>query len=283
MEAEAEYGMMRTLPLPLKRSTMRPVLLFTTFLAAAIPTLASLAQPTPSAEIAPSGRLRVATQTGSPILATRASDGTVKGVVVDLGKFIAEKLGAAFEPVVYANQEAYAQSFGKGEWDIAIGVRSPLAEDRSLMSPDFMLADAMYIAAPGKEFAHANQIDRLGVKVGVSQGGGSDQILSRALKSAQVVRVQGGVPNAVEALRSGAADVWAANPVTLQAIEVALPGSKVVPGAYTTGRYAVSLPKERSVAAQNKLAEIINEAKRTGVVLRAIENAGFKGVRVAPD
>ncbi|MDQ3446796.1 MAG: ABC transporter substrate-binding protein, partial [Pseudomonadota bacterium] len=84
-------------------------------------------------------------------------------------------------------------------------------------------------------------------------------------------------------LRSGAVDVWAANPVTLQAIEAGLPGSRVVPGAYTTGRYAVSLPKERSVEAQNELAEIVNEAKRTGIVLRAIENAGFKGVRVAPD
>lgn len=262
---------------------MRSALLWTTFLVAAFMPLAAAPQPTPSAEIATSGRLRVAIQTGSPILATRAPDGSVSGVVVDLGKFIANRLDLVFEPVVYVNQETYAQSFGKGEWDIAIGVRSPLAEEKSILSPDFMLADAMYIAAPGKQFADASQIDQSGVKVGVSQGGGSDQLLSRALKLAQVVRVPGGVPNAVEALRSGAADVWAANPVTLRAIEVALPGSKVVPGAYTTGRYAVSLPKERSVAAQNKLAEIVNEAKRTGVVLKAIESAGFKGVRVAPD
>ena len=223
-------------------------------------------------------------QTGSPIIATRASDGSVSGVVVDPGRFIAKRFDLAFEPVVYVNQETYAQSFGgKGEWDIAIGVRSPLAEERSTPGPDFMVTDAMYIAAPGKEFADASQIDRPGVKVGVSRGGGSDQILSRSLKAALVVRVEGGVPNATEALRSGAVDVWAANPVTLQAIEAGLPGSRVVPGAYTTGRYAVSLPKERSVEAQNELAEIVNEAKRTGIVLWAIENAGFKGVRVAPD
>ena len=130
-------------------------------------------------------------------------------------------LDLAFEPIVYVNQEAYAQSFGKGEWDIAIGVRSPLAQEKSTLGPDFMVADAMYIAAPGKEFADASQIDRPGVKVGVSRGGGSDQILSRALKAALVVRVEGGVPNATEALRSGVVDVWAANPVTLQAIEAA--------------------------------------------------------------
>jgi polar amino acid transport system substrate-binding protein len=237
------------------------------------------AQISPAAEIAPTGKLRVGFQTASPILAKRAPDGSVSGVVVDLGRFIADKLGVTFDPVAYANQEAYAQSFGKGEWDLVIGVRSPLADP----GPDVMLADASYIAAPGLEFADATSIDRRGVKVGVSKGGGADQNLSQALKSAQVVRVPGGVPNAVAALQTGAVDVWAANPVTLREIEVALPGSRIVPGAWTTGRYAASLPKGRSAAAQGRLAEIVNDAKRTGIVQQSIERAGFKGVRVAPE
>ena len=240
---------------------------------------AAQAQHSVSAQIAPSGTLRVGFQTASPILARRAPDGSVSGVVVDLGRFIAARLGVAFEPVVYANQEAYAQSFGKGEWDVVIGVRGSMTDP----SPDFMVADAMYIAAPGRTFADATRVDSSGVKVGVSRGGGSDRILSQALKSAQVVRVPGGVSNAVEALRSGTVDVWAANPVTLREIEDALPGSRVVPGAWTTGRYAASLPAGRSVAARSELADIVSEAKRTGVVQRSIDQAGFKGVHVAPD
>ena len=240
---------------------------------------AAQAQHSVSGEIAPNGTLRVGFQTASPILARRAPDGSVSGVVVDLGRFIAARLDVAFEPVVYANQEAYAQSFGKGEWDVVIGVRGSMTDP----SPDFMVADAMYIAAPGREFADATRIDAAGVRVGVSRGGGSDQFLSQALKLAQVVRVPGGVGNAVEALRTGTVDVWAANPVTLLEIEDALPGSKVVPGAWTTGRYAASLPKGKSAAAQGKLAEIVNEATRSGVVQRSIERAGFKGVRVAPE
>ena len=259
---------------------MRSILLGTILLIATFaPAPDAQAQPTPASEIAPNGKLRVGFQTASPILGKQAPDGSVSGVVVDLGKFIAEKLGVTFEPVVYTNQEVYAQSFGKGEWDMVIGVRSPSADP----SPDFMTADAMYIAAPGKDFADATRIDSPGVKVGVSQGGGADQDLSRALKSAQLVRVPGGVRNAVEALRTGTIDVWAANSVTLREIEDALPGSRIVPGAWSTGRYAVSLPKGRSAAAQSKLAEIVNEAKRTGVVQGAIDRAGFKGVRVAPE
>jgi polar amino acid transport system substrate-binding protein len=249
------------------------------FLAVLVSPAACLAQQTAAAEIAPNGMLRVGFQTASPILAKRASDGNVSGVVVDLGRFIAERLGVTFEAVIYANQEAYAQSFGRGEWDIVIGVRSSLANP----TPDFMVADAMYIAAPGREFANETGIDSAGVRVGVARGGGSDRLLSEALTSAQVVRVPGGVGNAVQALRTGTVDVWAANPVTLQEIEDALPGAKVVPGAWTTGRYAASLPQGKSGAAQDKLAEIINEAKRSGVVQRSIERAGFKGVRVAPE
>ena len=76
----------------------------------------ALAQPAPGSEIAPMGKLRVATHVASPILAARTPDGSVSGVTIDLGKFIAERLGVSFEPVIYANQETYAQSFGKGEW-----------------------------------------------------------------------------------------------------------------------------------------------------------------------
>ena len=77
----------------------------------------ALGQPAISSEIAPLGKLRVGIQTGAPILATRARDGSISGVSADLGKFIAERLGISFEPVGYANEGAYAQSFGKGEWD----------------------------------------------------------------------------------------------------------------------------------------------------------------------
>lgn len=238
----------------------------------------SQVRPSTTVEIAPAGKLRVGFQTASPILAKQASDGSVGGVAVDLGRFIAQKLGVVFVPVAYANQQTYSQSFGKDEWDVVIGVRSSMAHP----GPDFMLADAMYIATPGREFVDASSVDSAGVRVGVSRGGGSDRFLSHSLASAQVVRVPGGVSNAVEALRSGAVDVWAANPVTLQEIQAELPAARIVPGAWTTGRYAASLPMGRSVIAQTALAEIVDEAKRTGVVQGSIDRAGFSGVHVAP-
>ncbi len=91
------------------------------FLTTAASPSAVWAQQAAMTEIAPTGRLRVGFQTGSPILAKRAPDGSVTGVVVDLGKFIAERLGVPYDAVVYPNQETYAQSLSKSEWDIVIG------------------------------------------------------------------------------------------------------------------------------------------------------------------
>ena len=260
---------------------MRRILLWALILIAAPIPGGALAQLAISSEIAPLGKLRVATIAGNPQLVTRTPDGKiVGGVALEVGTFIAEKLGVPFEPVAYANADAYTQSFGKGEWDIAIGPPTPLVAEKADFGPDLISVDLMYVAAPGREFADAVQVDRPGIKIGVGRNSGADQFLSRTLKSAELVRPGGG---GVEALRSGKADVWAANATNVQGVADALPGAKVVPGAFTTERYTVALPKGRSSAAQAKLAEIVNEAKKTGLVRKAIEQSGMTGVRVAPN
>lgn len=53
-----------------------------------------------------------------------------------------------------------------------------------------------------------------------------------------------------------------------------IPGAKVVPGAFTSDRYMVALPKGQSSAAQSKLVEIV-EAKKAGVVRMKIFNQLF--------
>jgi len=257
----------------------RFLLLAIVLIAISIPRSVS-AQPAISSEIAPLGKLRVATNGENPLLVMRTPDGKmVGGVALDVGKFIAEKLGVSFELIAYASADAYTQSFGKGEWDIAIGPPTPLVAEKAEFGPDLTLVDFMYVAAPGREFANAAQVDRPGVKIGVGRNSTADQFLSRTLKSAELVRLGGG---SVEALRSGKTDVWAANATNVQRVADALPGAKVVPGAFTTERHSVALPKGRSSAAQAKLAEIVNEAKKTGVVRKAIEQPGVRGVRVAP-
>jgi polar amino acid transport system substrate-binding protein len=124
-------------------------------------------------------------------------------------------------------------------------------------------------------------VDRPGVKIGVGTNSSSDHFLSRTLKSAELVRQPAGV-GGIEALRSGKADVWAISASRTQEITDGLPGAKVVPGAFTSDRHVVQLPKGRSSAAKDKIAEIVKEAKTAGVVQKALEQPGLRGIRVAP-
>ena len=108
------------------------------------------------------------------------------GVAQPIGEFI---VGLPFEPIVYVTPEAWAESFGKGEWDLAIGPRAVAPEGKADVISDLWLVDLIYLASPGHEFAVTTQIDRPGVKIGAIKGSPSDKYLTRTLKSAQLIRI----------------------------------------------------------------------------------------------
>jgi polar amino acid transport system substrate-binding protein len=145
---------------------------------------------------------------------------------------------------------------------------------------DILLNDYFFVAAPGREFADAARVDRAGVKIGVGLNSSSDQFLSKTLKSAELVRLPGG-GKSIEALRSGQVDVWAASASNVEQVADRLPGARLVPGAFMSDRTMVILPKGRSAAARAKVVEIVNEAKKTGVIRKALEQTGARGVRLA--
>ncbi len=228
-----------------------------------------------SPELASNGKLRV----GMIAIAV------LGGVAEPVARFIGSKLNVAVEPIMYPSPEAYAQSFGKDEWDIAIGPRALAPGDKADSTADMWIINLVYVTAPGKEFADVTAVDRPGIKIGTIQGAPSDRILSREIKSAEIVRIPLS-PNiatdAAELLRAGKADVFGADSGVVYPAADALPGAKVVPGMFATVRVAAVLPKGRSLEALVKLDELIGEAKHTGVIQRAIEANGLKGVSVAP-
>ena len=239
----------------------------------------SVAQSPLHKELAPTGKLRVALNSATPVLFTRTSDGVVTGGVgYSLGKFISGKLGTVVEVVAYPNSDTYTQSFGKNEWDIGLGSKTPPTEDRADFIADILINEYWFLAAPGREFANAAQVDRPGVKIGAGLNTSSDHFLRRNLKSAQVVN---GLV-AADALRSRQVDVWAASASNITELAKRVPESKIVPGSFTNERTMLVLPKGRSPAARAKVIELVNQAKKLGIVRKSLEQTGVKGVLAAP-
>lgn len=239
----------------------------------------SIAQSPIHKELAPTGKLRLALNSGTPVLLTRTSDGVVTGGVgYALSKFIATNLGAVVELVAYPNSDTYTQSFGKNDWDIGLATKTPLIEDKADFLAEILINEHWFLAVPGHEFADVAQVDRTGVKIGAGLNSSSDQFLKRNLKSAQVVN---GLV-AADALRSRQVDVWAASASNITELAKRVPESKIVPGSFTNERTMLVLPKGRSPAARAKVIELVNQAKKLGIVRKSLEQTGVKGVLAAP-
>jgi polar amino acid transport system substrate-binding protein len=252
--------------------------------ALAVATLATgetFAQDAINAEIAPMGKLRYGLNTTNAALSARAPDGSVSGISIDLGQFIAGKLGASFEPVVYATTGDFTRSFDKGEWDIKVVGTSPAAKEKFYFTPDVLLVDYVFLARPGRAFASVADVDRSGIKVAAAENGSGSQFLKRTLKSAELVLGPGSVASAVELLGTGKVDVYGSNTNNLLLVAERLPGATFVPGAFFTVHFAAAMPKARSRAAQERLAAIVKDAMTNGLLQNAIEKAGLKGVRPA--
>ena len=84
--------------------------------------------------------------------------------------------------------------------------RNPRADTKFDYSPDVIAVEYVLLAAPGKAFADVGEVDRAGVTIAVARNASADVFLSRSLKSAELLRVAGGVDNVVELLRDGKAD-----------------------------------------------------------------------------
>ena len=90
------------------------------------------------------------------------------------------------------------------------------------------------------------------------------------------------IPDAAfDLLRAGNAHAFASAREALIDYSVKLPGSKVLADAYGINLIGIGVPKgERGRLAY--VGEFIEEAKASGLIQRAIEKAGERGIEVAP-
>jgi polar amino acid transport system substrate-binding protein len=230
-------------------------------------------------ELAPTGSFRVGMNGNNATLVRRNADGTVDGLSADLGRFIAGRLGVPFEAVLYESAAPYTASFGTDEWDIILTGKNAVVAECLDFSADLFVIDYGYVAAPGRDFADPTQVDRAGVRIAVPRRASADVYLSRTLKSAELVRVDGNLDAAIELLRTGHADLYASSIDAAHAIAGRLQGARVV-GAFHAVTFAVAMPKGRSAAAMVQLTQLVNEAKAAGIVQGALDQAGAGAVRV---
>lgn len=237
--------------------------------------------PAARAELVPTSKLRVGLILSNQVLVTKDSNsGELRGVTINLGKALAQRLGVPFEPVGYANPAALVKSFGGNEWDIAFLAFDPARAKDVDFSPPYMEVDNTYLVTANSKVASADTADRSGVTIAVPERSAPDLFLSRNLKSAKVLRFPGGAEAAIQALTSGKADAYAENAHMLSLYADRLPGARVLEGRYTVIQHAIATPQGKAAAAEY-VRNFVEEAKGNETVAEAIRAAGLRRTRVA--
>lgn len=233
------------------------------------------------ADLAPTGKLRAGINYGDFILVRKdPASGESRGVSIDLTRELARRLGVPVEIVAYDTIIAQVDAAKTGAWDIAFLGSDPARESVMSFTAAYMEIEATYLVPANSPLRAATDVDREGVRIAAPARANYELFLSRNLKKAKLVSA----PNADAAfdlLVSGKVEAYAGLTQALIGLVDKLPGSRIVDGRFMAVQQLIAVPRGRD-AGLSYLRGFVEDAKASGLVARAIESTGARGVTVAP-
>ncbi|WP_354399799.1 transporter substrate-binding domain-containing protein [Variovorax sp. OAS795] len=234
------------------------------------------------AAFAPGGTLRASINLGNPILANKdAATGEPVGVSIELAREFARRLGVAIELVVFEKAAASVDAVKNEKADIGFFAIDPARSDGLLFTAPYVLIEGSYLVREDSALTDNAQVDGAGQRISVGSGSAYDLFLTRELRQAEVVRLQGAAA-AMAALRSGQVEVAAGIRQMLEAEARREAGVRVLPGRFMVIQQAMGTPASRGAEAQALLAAFVEEMKASGFVADALARHGIEGAIVAP-
>jgi polar amino acid transport system substrate-binding protein len=230
-------------------------------------------------QLALTGKVRVGINYGNPVLATRdPGSGELRGVAVDLAHELGTQSGLPIEVVAFESAGKMFEAVKTGEWDVAFLAIDPGRADEIDFTAPYVEIEGTYLVPSGSPVSTIADVDRNGVRIGVSAKSAYDLFLSRSLQHAELIHAPD--PNAAfELIVTGRVDVVAGVKQHLVANAKKLPGARVLDGRFMAIQQALGIPKGREDAAAY-LRKFIEDAKASGFVARAIDKAGVRGVSI---
>lgn len=230
-------------------------------------------------DLAPTGKLRVGINLSNFLLTkTDAATGEYGGVAVDLGRELGRRLGVPVELVPYPNPGALADAATSGVWDVGFLAAEPQRAKEIDFTAAYVEIEATYLVPPGSTLKSIADVDCEGVRIGVPTKSAYELYLTRSLKHAKLVHEKG-ADNAFKRYAQDKLDALAGLRPRLVIDHEKQPGSRVLDGNFTAVQQAAGTPKDRSAGARY-LREFIEDVKHTGLVAKAIEVNGVRGLTV---
>jgi len=231
---------------------------------------------------APTGTLRVGVLTVT-YFAIADQAGGLTGVVPDLGRELARRLGVPVRLVKIENPLEMIAGFRKGELDATfIGITA----DRAAVfdfGPVVLDLQTTYLVPSASGITSIDQVDRAGVRLLVPAKSAQEAHLKKTLTKATMISVAVENPKpAVDKLIAGEADAMSHVVPMLVSAQRMLPGSRILPGSYFNVPIAIGYAKDRPAVVKEFAAKFAADVKVSGFVQQSLDRAGesVKGVVV---
>jgi polar amino acid transport system substrate-binding protein len=231
--------------------------------------------------LAPTGKLRVGAFAGSPLSMTRdRTTGEIHGLSIDLGKEFAKRLGVPFEQVDYQRIAEVLTGMKAGDVDFTISNATPARAIDVDFSQTLISLELGYLVPATSPIATISEVDRAGLRIGVTQGSTSQGTIPSLLPHAIVTPAQNS-GQAVEMFERGELDLFATNKPTLFQMSDQMPGARVLDGRWGVEHIAIAIPRGRE-AALDVVRRFVEEVQTGGLLAAAVERAGLRGLAKAP-
>jgi polar amino acid transport system substrate-binding protein len=234
-------------------------------------------------DLAPTGTLRAAYIATNPVQAfVDPATKEVRGPAAAITAALAKRAGVPFAVTGAKGVDGVLEAVKSGQADIGFLAFDAVRAAQVDFSQNYALAQNTYMVAESSPIKSIADVDRAGVRIGVGARDAGDYFLTRALKSATLVRNEGGIGDAtIKALLAGELDAYAGNRMRLSEAARKTPGLRLVPDNFYGVEQSVIVPKG-SAARLAIVNRLIDEARASGLIAEAIAQAGLVGVDVAP-
>jgi polar amino acid transport system substrate-binding protein len=235
------------------------------------------------ADIVQAGKLRTALflpqYTKNPATGELQGEGT--GLVgIEIARLLAGRLGVAAELIGYPTPADATASLKSGAADLAFMGIEPSRAAELDFSPPVIQFDYSFLVPTGSTIHGAAEADRPGVRIAFVSHHAASLALARVVKYAELIGAD--LPEtAFDLLRTGKVDALAlARPMLVDYL-ARLPGSRILEDAYGVNRLGIAI-KQGQPGRLDYVSGFVEEAKASGLVLRALEQSGLRGIQVAP-
>jgi polar amino acid transport system substrate-binding protein len=225
--------------------------------------------------LAPSGTLRVGIYPGSPTSMVTNAAGEPHGLSYDLGGELAKRLGVPLDYVRFQRVADIVSAIHDGQVDFTITNATPARANEVSFSQPVLAIELGYLVPMDSPIGKAEDIDRPGVKIGVTKGSTSERTLPAKFKNATIVPAES-VKVAIGMFGRGEIDLYATNKPTLFEMSDQMPGAKILDGNWGTEHLAIAIPRGREDALP-LLNRFVADEQSSGALDTIQHQAGLRG------